>query len=346
MASNYKTVHFDPKNMQFRFLGPSGLRVSAFSLGGWLTYGNTGYDIEHTKKCLKQAWDLGINTFDTAEVYSQGNSEIVMGKAIQELGWNRSEYVLITKVYFGAGPKLPNTTGLSRKHIIEGVYGSLKRLDTDYVDVVMAHRYDPSVPMEEIVRAFTHLIHEGKTFYWGTSEWSAFEIEHAHHIATKYSLIAPIADQPQYNYVTRDHLEKDLLPLQQIYGYGSTVWSPLKFGILTGKYNDGIPENSRLNTTGKQFAAHVDSQEGKTQIQQVRQVSKIAERIGATPAQFALAWTLKNPHVSTTILGASKPEQIIENVKALEFVDKLTPEILKELDEILNFTPLDVQYRH
>ncbi|CAA19066.1 potassium channel, beta subunit, aldo-keto reductase [Schizosaccharomyces pombe] len=339
------TTHFQPKNVPFRFLGRSGLKVSAFSLGGWLTYGNEGYDVEHTKNCLKQAWDLGINTFDTAEIYSNGNSETVMGKAIKELGWDRSEYVITTKVFFGAGTKLPNTTGLSRKHIIEGLNASLKRLGLPYVDVIMAHRPDPSVPMEEVVRAFTQLIQDGKAFYWGTSEWSAFEIEHAHHIATKYNLIAPVADQPQYNYLTRDHFEKDLLPLQQIYGYGATVWSPLKSGILTGKYNDGIPEGSRLSTTFTSLAGQLQTPEGKTQLDQVRQISKIAEQIGATPSQLALAWTLKNPYVSTTILGASKPEQIVENVKAVEFIDKLTPEILKKIDEILNFTPLEIQYR-
>ncbi|ODQ54925.1 Aldo/keto reductase [Saitoella complicata NRRL Y-17804] len=327
--------------MQYRFLGATGLKVSALSLGGWITYGGqvTG---DGAAECMAKAWEYGINYFDTAEVYANGECEKAMGAAIQKLGWNRSDYVISTKLYWGGAG--PNDKGLSRKHLLEGMKKSLERLQLDYVDIVMAHRPDPLTPMEEIVRAFTKIVNDGHALYWGTSEWSAFEIEHAHHVATKYNLIAPSVDQPQYNLLERNKLEKEFVPLFKLYEYGTTIWSPLSSGILTGKYNDGIPEDGRLardDPIMKKFRDGLSTEEGKAKLEKVRKLTKVAEKLGATTAQLALAWCLKNPNVSTVITGASKPEQVDENVKALEILEKIDDGVMKEIDEIFQNKPAE-----
>ncbi|KAF8311644.1 putative potassium channel beta subunit protein [Clavulina sp. PMI_390] len=325
---------YDPKR-----LGPSGLQVPIISLGGWLTYGGkVKGDI--VKETLKVAFENGINYFDTAEAYSGGESEIEMGRALKELEIRRSDLVISTKVYFGvAGRKDPNARGLSRKHIIEGTLGSLERLQMDYVDIIFAHRADPDVPMLEIVRAFNWLIEQGKAFYWATSEWSSEQIEEAHVIAEKYNLHAPIADQCQYSALKRERIDKDLVPVLEKYKYGTTIWSPLAGSLLTGKYNDGvIPPDSRFaSNAGIYFKGDPDklqSERMQTSIAKVKQLTAIATELGATTAQLALAWTAKNPHVSTMIIGASKPEQVIENLGALDLVPKITEELWSKIDTI------------
>ncbi|POV93978.1 hypothetical protein PSTT_17091 [Puccinia striiformis] len=332
------------KDMKFNRLGHSGLRVPVFSYGGWLTVGSvaTGTAV---KELMQIAWDHGCNYFDNAEIYSNGNSEIEMGKAIKELGWERSEYMIATKVFFGTGnSEEPNGRGLSRKHIIEGVKASLARLQLSYVDVVHAHRADHSVPMLEIVRAFTYLVDKGFAFYWGTSEWSAQQIQEAVTVAEKYNLIAPVVEQPQYSLLHRERFEVEYDPIFKNLGYGSTIWSPLKSGVLTGKYNDGIPDGSRMDVNKEFFkdsVARFQSPEGRAEIEKVKKLTQFAkDKLGCSVGQLALAWAASHNHVSTVILGATKPEQLKENFGALQIIDKLTPEIKEEIESIMDNKPV------
>ncbi|GAM83893.1 hypothetical protein ANO11243_018830 [Dothideomycetidae sp. 11243] len=332
---------YDPKDMIFRHLGPTGLKVSVLSLGGWLTYGGTQKG-DIVKQCLQTAWDHGIQTFDTAEVYASGDSEIEMGRALKELAWPRDEYVLTTKVFFGTGRKEPNTRGLSRKHVVEGLKSSLERLQQPYVDVVFAHRPDYATPMKEIVEGFTQVIRNlNLAYYWGTSEWSAVQIMEATQIAEKYNLIAPVVEQPQYNAFHRERFEVEYAPLYDQFKYGTTIWSPLASGLLTGKYNEGVPEGSRF-ANHKMFDDNVkelQTEEGKAKIEKVRKLSKIAEDLGGNASQLALAWAIKNPNVSTVILGATKVEQIVDNCKAVKLSEKLTPELMEEIEKVLDNKP-------
>lgn len=266
-----------------------------------------------------------------------------MGTALKELDWPRDEYVLITKVFFGTGRKEPNTRGLSRKHVIEGLKSSLQRLQTPYVDVVFAHRPDVGTPLLEIVEGFTQAIRNlNLAYYWGTSEWSAQQIAEATRLAEKHNLIAPIAEQPQYNAFHRERFEVEFKPLFDQFNYGTTIWSPLASGLLTGKYNDGIPEGSRFATNKEFFANTVNSlqtDEGKAKIEKVKKLTKIAEKLGGNTSQLALAWAASNPNVSTVILGATKIEQINDNIKALALLDKLTPEVKEEIEAVLDNKP-------
>jgi len=333
---------FDPKEMKFRHLGPTGLKVSVLSLGGWLTYGGTQKG-NIVKEILQTAWDHGINFFDTAEVYANGESEVEMGQALKELDWPRDEYVLSTKVFFGTGRKEPNTRGLSKKHIVEGLKSSLERLQQPYVDIVLAHRPDVGTPMKEIVEGFTQVIRNlNMAYYWGTSEWSANQILEATDIAERYNLIAPIAEQPQYNAFHRERFEVEYAPLYEKFQYGTTIWSPLASGLLTGKYNDGIPQDSRFATNKSFFESTVkelETEAGKAKIEKVKQLTKIAEKLGGNAGQLAIAWAASNPNVSTVILGATKVEQIHDNVGALKLLDKLTPEIKEEIEKVLANKP-------
>ncbi|KIK63655.1 hypothetical protein GYMLUDRAFT_162247 [Collybiopsis luxurians FD-317 M1] len=336
-------VEFDPKGMPFRRLGPSGLRVPVLSLGGWLTLGGSVKG-DSVRNIMKTAFENGINMFDTAETYADGKSEEEMGRAIKELGWRRSDIIVTTKIFWGVGRKDPNNGGLSRKHIIEGTRESLARLQLDYVDIIFAHRPDPNVPMEEVVRAFNFVIEQGWAMYWGTSEWNAIEIEEAHHIADKLGLIAPVAEQCQYNMFTRERAEKEYAPLYRKYNYGTTTYSSLHFGLLTGKYNDGIPPDSRFATEGdafwKNMARQLQEEKGKEMIRKVKELTIIAEQeLNTTVSALALAWVARHPDTSTVILGASKPEQIVENLKAIEIVPKLTDELLERIDVILDNKP-------
>ncbi|ESZ94434.1 putative voltage-gated K channel beta subunit [Sclerotinia borealis F-4128] len=334
----------DLPEMEYRYLGPSGLQVSAISLGGWLTYGGH-VENENTFACMKAAYDAGINFFDCAEGYAGGESERVMGEAIKKFGWKRNDIVISTKIYWGQanGEKIVNNIGLSRKRIIEGTHLALERLQLDYVDLIYAHRPDRACPMEETVRAFNHLINTGKAFYWGTSEWTAAEIASAHAVAHRLNLIAPIMEQPEYNLLSRAKVEGEFLPLYNEFGLGLTTFSPLKFGFLTGKYNTGIPSDSRLGTSSDNFAARTKARTGdeswKADIAAVEKLMPVAERLGISMANLAMSWVLKNERVSSAITGASKPEQVFESVRALRIREKLTPEIMAEIDEILGNKP-------
>jgi len=308
-----------------------------------LTYGGT-HKGSVVKDCLQAAWDNGINFFDTAEAYAAGECEIEMGTALKELAWPRDEFVLSTKIFFGTARKEPNTRGLSKKHIVEGLKSSLERLQTPYVDIVLAHRPDHATPMREIVEAFTQCIRNlNLAYYWGTSEWSASQIMEATHIAETHNLIAPIAEQPQYNAFHRERFEVEYLPLFKQFQYGTTIWSPLASGLLTGKYNDGIPEDSRFATNKDTFSDTVkslESPEGKAKIEKVRKLTKIAERLGGSVGQLSLAWCIKNENVSTVILGATKTSQIHDNCESLKLVEKITPEVMEEIEGILDNKPV------
>ncbi|KAF5312228.1 hypothetical protein D9619_002506 [Psilocybe cf. subviscida] len=333
------------KGIPFRRLGRSGLRVPIFSLGGWLTFGGSVVG-DPVKDIIKTAFENGINMIDTAEVYSNGKSEEEIGRVIKELGLRRTDLIITTKIFWGVRNNRdgsPNDTGLSRKHIIEGTKESLARLQMDYVDVIFAHRPDNTVPMEEIVRAFNYVIEQGWAFYWATSEWSAREIEEAHHVASRFGLIGPIAEQCEHNMFHRERPEKEYAALHEKYGLGTTVWSALAGGLLTGKYNDGIPEGSRLATEpsmkGAAKALH-QTPEGLEKIKKVRELTRLAkEELNTTPTALALAWVAKHPHTSTVILGATKPQQVLDNLKALEVLPKLTPEIMAKVDRILGNKP-------
>ncbi|EJD52428.1 Aldo/keto reductase [Auricularia subglabra TFB-10046 SS5] len=327
-------------DMIYRFVGNSGLRVSVISLGGWLTHGgHTGEEI--ALATIKAAYDGGVNFFDSAEQYSSGRAEILLGKAVRHFGWDRDDLVISTKIYWGEhedGSKGVNDVGLSRKHILTGMRKSLKRLQMDYVDLVYAHRPDRSTPMEEVVRAFNHLINTGQAMYWGTSEWSAEEIQDAWRVADKLSLIGPLMEQPQYNMLSRERVEVEYAPLYRKHGLSLTIFSPLQKGVLTGKYNNGIPEDSRANKSGAEwFKAQITN--GQSMLERVARLDPVAKKVGATTGQLALAWVVKNEHVSSAIIGATSVAQIEENLAALRFVSKLTPEILEEVESVLENKP-------
>ncbi|KAH9486135.1 Putative voltage-gated potassium channel subunit beta [Psilocybe cubensis] len=309
---------YDPKGMPFRRLGPSGLRVPVFSFGGWLTLGGS-LDKDATKELIKTAFEAGINMFDTSENYANGKCEEVLGYSIRELGLRRSDLVISTKLFWGVGRKSPNDGGLTRK------------------------QPDPHVSMEETVRAFNYVIEQGWAFYWGTSEWGAREIEEAHHIAAKLHLIGPIAEQCQHNMLTRERPEKEYAALYKKYHMSTTVFSPLQFGVLTGKYLDGIPADSRLSTSAHELDwlfKELESPQGKQNMLKVKELMKFAqEELQTNLATLALAWVARNPNTATVILGASKSSQITDNIKALELIPKLTPEVLHKLDKILDNAP-------
>lgn len=323
--------------MEYRYLGKSGLQVSALSLGAWVTYGGqVGEEIAY--QCMETAIKAGVNFFDNAEAYADGEAETVMGKVIKKAGWKRSDLVISTKIFWGG--RGPNDSGLSRKHVIEGTLASLERLQLEYVDLIFCHRADIHTPIEETVRAMSYLIDQGKAFYWGTSEWSPDKIMQAHAVARREHLMPPLMEQPEYNMFNRQRVEGDYAHLYQEIGLGTTIWSPLDSGILTGKYNQGIPKDSRLDLDGFDWLREgYESQEGKEKIKKVGQLMPIAEELGCTMAQLALAWCLKNPNISTVITGASKPEQVVENIAALDVVPQLTDEIMERVDEILDNKP-------
>ncbi|OZJ06646.1 hypothetical protein BZG36_00359 [Bifiguratus adelaidae] len=324
--------------MHFRFLGNTGLKVSVIGLGGWITFGSQ-VKYETTLECIRTAVHHGINFFDTAETYAGGQSEIDMGRAIRHLKLPRKDIVVSTKIFWGG--KGPNDRGLSRKHVIEGLAASLKRLQLDYVDVVFAHRPDLDTPMEEIVRAFNWCISKGWALYWGTSEWSSQQITEAHLIAAKLGISGPI--QPQYNVFHRERVEKEYLSLYSTFHMGVTAWSPLATGILTGKYNHGIPEDARLSMRDhpvvNRIRCSLKGEEGLKKLDKVRRLQEIADELNCTTAQLAIAWCIKNEHVSSVIIGASRPSQIEQNIKALDVTAKLTPNIVQQIEVILENKP-------
>lgn len=319
--------------MEYRRLGNSGLQVSAFSLGSWLTFGSQ-IDNDIAEQLMIAAYEAGINFFDNAEIYAHGRSEIVMGEILKKLNWDRTSYTVSSKVFFGDGRKLPNQTGLSRKHVFEACDAALKRLQLDYIDLYFCHRPDPNTPIIETVWAMNHLIQQGKVLYWGTSEWSTQQITEAHYAAQRYHLIGPTMEQPQYNMLHRERFEVEYEPIYKNFGLGTTIWSPLASGLLSGKYNNGMPsDNTRLQRQGLDWLREQALQEVK--LAKVRQLTRIAQNLDISMPVLALAWCLKNPNVSTVILGASKLTQLTENLKALDAVPLLTTEIMEAIDKVL-----------
>jgi voltage-dependent potassium channel beta subunit len=327
--------------MEYRFLGSSGLKVSALSLGAWVTYGSqVGEDVAY--ECMTAAYKHGVNFFDNAEAYASGEAEVVMGNVIRRAGWKRSDLVVSTKVFWG-GPG-PNDRGLSRKHIIEGVLASLDRLRLDYVDLVFCHRPDPDTPIEETVRAMNWLIDRGKAFYWGTSEWSADQIMEAAMIAARECLIGPQMEQPQYNMLYRDRVEREYARLYTGLGLGTTIWSPLASGLLTGKYDEGCPPDTRASQKGMEWLRErLVGESAAADRETVRKLKPIADELGCSRSQLALAWCLKNPNVSTVITGASRVEQVEENMAALDIVELLTPAIMESIEAVLGNKPSQPQ---
>lgn len=315
--------------MNYRRMGKSGLRLSEISYGAWVTFGDANAE-ETQDKCMTAAYDAGVNFFDNAEAYASGQAEVVMGRILKRNGWRRESLVISTKIFWGG--RGPNDSGLSHKHIIEGVNNALRRLQTEYVDLVYCHRPDPNTPIEETVRAIDILIKQGKAFYWGTSEWSAADILRADALARQYGLTPPTVEQPQYNLLHRRRMEGEYLPLFRDLGYGTTIWSPLASGVLTGKYNNGVPAGTRL--ADPNLAWLKDGALSGNRIAKVQKLEPIANALGGTLPQLAIAWCLRNPHVSSVITGASRPEQVQENLKALALVPKLTPEIIATIDAI------------
>jgi voltage-dependent potassium channel beta subunit len=318
--------------MQYRRLGSSGLKLSELSFGSWVTYGNQLAE-DSARECMAAAHDAGVNFFDNAEVYARGQSETIMGVALAKLGWRRSSYVVSTKFYWGLndGPNEKNT--LNRKYLMQAIDGSLKRLQLDHVDLVFCHRPDPDTPLEEVVWAMHDMIRTGKALYWGTSEWEAAAIAAAWHIADKHHLAKPVMEQPQYNLFHRERVEREYARLYDDPGIGLTTWSPLASGLLSGKYNDGIPAGSRATIKGYEWLAERIVDPAK--LAQVRSLAPIAADLGCTLAQLALAWCLKNPHVTTVITGASRASQVVENMRCLEVVPKLDAEIMARIDGIV-----------
>lgn len=316
--------------MEYRRLGRSGLKVSALSLGSWVTFGNQiGNDVAF--ECMSAALEHGVNFFDNAEGYAGGESEVVMGNVIKKAGWRREDLVVSTKIFWGG--KGPNDTGLSHKHVIEGVNNALKRFQMEYVDLVFCHRPDPNTPIEETVRAMDIVIKQGKAFYWGTSEWSADEIRSAYGIAREFGLTPPLMEQPQYNLLHRERFEKEYALLYRDIGLGTTIFSPLASGLLTGKYQQGIPDESRASVKGYEWLK--DSVTNTERLAKVARLQEVANQLGVSLAQMSLAWCLKNPNVSTVITGASRASQVHENMKALDVVPLLTSEVMDAIEKAL-----------
>jgi voltage-dependent potassium channel beta subunit len=320
--------------MTYRRLGRAGLKVSELSLGSWVTFGGQVGD-EPTEACMKAAYDAGVNFFDGAEVYAKGQAELAMGRVLKKMGWRREGLVLSTKLFWGGDG--PNDQGLSHKHILEGFHAALKRWQVDYLDLCFCHRPDPNTPIEETVRAMDVLIRQGKLFYWGTSEWSAAEIEAAFKTAKDHHLTPPTMEQPQYNMLVRERFEKEYAPLFKDHGYGTTIWSPLASGVLSGKYNDGVPKESRFTLSNYDWLK--EKLLAPENLAKAKALGPIAKELGCTQAQLALAWCLKNPNVSTVITGASRAEQVVENMKALDVVPKLTADVMTRIDGVLQNKP-------
>jgi voltage-dependent potassium channel beta subunit len=320
--------------MRYRRLGRSGLQVSELSLGSWVTYHNQ-VDTKSACEMLAAAMDAGINFFDNAEVYAMGQSEVVMGQAFKQLGWARLDYVVSTKFFWGLhreGQTVNKRDTLNRKYLLQAIDGSLKRLQLDFVDLIYCHRPDPHTPIEETVWAMHHIIEQGKALYWGTSEWSAADIRAAWEIAERHHLHKPVMEQPQYNLFFRDKVEKEYARLYEDIGLGLTTWSPLASGLLTGKYRDGIPAGSRGSL--ESMAWMREQLQDKAKNEAVGQLAGIAKELGCTLAQLAIAWTNRNPRVSTVILGASRLEQLQDNLGALAVTPQLTPELLERIDTL------------
>ena len=324
--------------MEYRRLGKSGLQVSALSFGSWVSFSKQIND-KTAEELMSIAYDHGVNFFDNAEIYALGESEKMMGRIIKKKKWDRTSYLVSSKVFFGWRGKdnKPNQTGLSRKHVIEACDEALSRLQVDYLDLYFCHRPDKNTAIEETVLAMNHLIQQGKVLYWGTSEWSAVEIMEAHRVAEKYRLIGPTMEQPQYNMFERNKLEKEYLDVFRTVGLGTTIWSPMASGLLSGKYNNGIPKASRFALHGFDWLKERWMLDDN--LKKVKKLSEFATKLGVSTAALSIAWCVKNPNVSTAILGATKKQQLLENLKSLEVVPMLTPEVMDKIDGILKNKP-------
>ena len=323
--------------MEYRRLGRSGLKLSALSLGSWVTF-SFQLDDKHAEAIMGKAYDAGVNFFDNAEVYAAGESEKIMGRVLENSGWGRDTYAVSSKVYWGGD--LPTQRGLHRKHIHDACHAALERLRVDYLDLFFCHRPDLETPIEETVRAMDILIGQGKVLYWGTSEWSAQQIQEAHGLARQYGLMPPTMEQPQYNMLHRDRFEREYHRLYSGIGLGTTIWSPLASGILTNKYADGVPEGSRMALPDYDWLRErMESPEGRKQIETAAKLKPVADDLGCTLAQLSIAWCLKNPNVSTVILGASRVEQLEENLAAADVAERLTEDVMERVEGILDNKP-------
>ena len=319
--------------MNYRKLGRAGIQVSELSFGSWVTFHNQS-GVDDAVAMMSAAYDAGVNFFDNAEVYAAGKSEEIMGEALKRLGWRRGSYLISTKLYWGINDRPNEKNTLNRKYLIEGIDGSLKRLDLDYVDILYCHRADPTTPIEETVRAMHTIIESGRAFYWGTSEWEAADIIAAIEIADRHHLHRPVVEQPIYNLFAQHRLGSGYDRVYDEYGYGTTTWSPLASGLLTGKYSGGIPEGSRGSLSSMDWLTSELTDPDR--LAKVAALEPLAKDMGATLAQLSLAWCLTSPRVSSVITGASRVEQVHENMKALEFVDRFSPDLLEEIDRIFS----------
>ena len=324
--------------MQYRRLGGSGLKVSALSFGSWVTF-SFQMDVDAAKRCMQMAYDAGINFFDNAEVYAAGESERIMGEVIADANWSRDSFCVSSKVFWGGS--LPTQRGLSRKHVHDACHAALKRLQVDYLDLFFCHRPDYETPIEETVRAMDTLVRQGKILYWGTSEWDARQIQEAYGIARRDGLTPPTMEQPQYSMLHRDRVEREYDPLYGEIGLGTTIWSPLASGVLTGKYSKGVPEGSRMALEDYAWLREqvLETPEGREKLAKADEIVVLAGELGIKPAQLAVAWCLMNPHVSTVILGASRVEQLEENLGALDVLEKLDAPTMERIEAILGNKP-------
>ncbi len=324
--------------MQYRNLGRSGLQLSVLSFGSWISFSKQIND-KVADELMGIAYDNGINFFDNAEAYALGESEKMMGRILKKKKWDRTSFVLSSKAYFGWRGKenRPNQTGNSRKHLTEACHEALLRMQVDYLDLFYCHRADKTTPILETVQTMNTLIQQGKILYWGTSEWTGVEIMEAHRCAEKYNLIAPTMEQPQYNLFERTKVEADFSEIYKNVGLGTTIWSPLCSGLLTGKYNDGIPENARLNLEGFEWLKEKVLQEDR--IKKVKKLAELATKMNISLAALSIAWCIKNPNVSTAILGATKKAQLLENLKAIDVLPLLTVDVMEKIEKIMNNKP-------
>jgi voltage-dependent potassium channel beta subunit len=324
--------------MEYRRLGKSGLQLSILSFGSWVSF-QKQIDDKIADELMGIAYDNGINFFDNSEAYAGGESEKMMGRVLKMKNWDRTSFTVSSKVFFGLYGKenKPNQKGLSRKHVMEACDAALERLQLDYLDLFFCHRADINTPIEETVWAMNTLLQQGKILYWGTSEWSGVEIMEAHRVAQEYKLIGPTMEQPQYNLFERYKVEKEFLPIYDFVGLGTTIWSPLASGLLSGKYNTGIPENSRLALPEMSWLKDKVFTDDK--LKKVKQLSELAKELDVSMASLSIAWCIKNPNVTSAILGATRKEQLTENLKAIDVIEKLTPEVLEKIEGIMDTKP-------
>ncbi len=325
--------------MEYRYMGKTGLQLSVLSFGSWVSF-HKQIDDSVADELMGIAYDNGVNFFDNAEVYALGESEKMMGRVLKKKNWDRTSYTVSSKAFWGWRGKenKPNQSGLSRKHLMEACNEALQRLQLDYLDMYFCHRPDKKAPIEEVVWTMHNLIQQGKILYWGTSEWSGVEIMEAHRVANQYGLIGPSVEQPQYNLLERNKMENEFLMIFKTVGMGTTIWSPLASGLLSGKYNNGIPEDSRFAIEG--FDWLKDRWMKENFLEKIKQLSSLANELGISVAQLSIAWCIKNPNVTTAILGASRKEQLLENLKALDAVEKLSAEIMKRIEDIVQTKPV------